>query len=368
MKNAKNPVHPVNLINRVEVIFLEKDVKCYPWVASFLARCHTAKVVEISDIREVIENQSGLPYPLDRDGFKRLLVGKQRGSFVKLCPCSPETVHCGYYFLNVGLGCPIACSYCFLQGFLNTSFPVLYVNFEDMEKELEALHEKASEQNQVIRIGTGEMTDSLIFEPLTGYGRHLATLFARWPYLLLELKTKTVFIETLLDIAIPNVVLAWSLNPEEIAQIEESCAPSCEERLEAAYTAVKAGYHVAFHFDPIIAYKDWEKSYHKLLATLFHKIPFSKVAWVSLGTFRIFPGLRDTIRSHHPHSKTLLSELVIGYDGKLRYFKKHRLEIYQKMRSWIQELGHPTVPVYLCMESRDMWEKFEFVAGYTPTS
>ena len=49
--------------------------------------------------------------------------------------------------------------------------------------------------------------------------------------------------------------------------------------------------------------------------------------------------------------------MVKGYDGKLRYFKKNRIEIYKKMNKWIKELGNNTVPVYLCMESAQVWKQ-----------
>lgn len=352
-----NPKDRIAQSHSFNTIYLEKEVREDPWVRDFLGKFSLAEKIEVESLSQVIAKDFGMPYPVDNRGFHTLLLGKQRGPFIRQCPCSQESIRCGYYFLSVGLGCPIDCSYCFLQGFLNTSFPVLYVNFSDMEKELKEWEVRLSQENKTIRIGTGEMTDSLVFDPLTGYGKRLIQCFSSLPHLTLELKTKSIFIDSLLDSATTNVVLAWSLNPEKIAQIEEPNAPSPKDRVLAAEKAVKAGYKVGFHFDPIFAYPGWQELYYELLCLLFEKIPAQQIAWISLGTFRIFPSLRDTIRERHPQSQALLSEMVSGYDGKLRYFRKQRKEIYCFMKDSLEKLGNKTVPVYLCMESQELWDE-----------
>ncbi len=337
-------------------IWVEQDVIAYPWVQDFLAKHHHIPHRIIPFIGHAIAAQHEFPYPSDPYGFSRLLLGKQQGHFIRPCPCSPNTVRCGYYFISVGLGCPIDCTYCFLQGFLNSPFPVLYVNFPDLILELDAWEKELAQENRYVRVGTGEMTDSLVFEPCCGYAKLLASQFHRWPHLILELKTKTTFVDNLIDCAVPNIVLGWSVNPDIVASVEEQHAPGLMERLMAAQKAVQAGYRVGFHFDPIVGIPEWEKHYYSTLQTLFHLIPANQVAWISLGIFRIFPSLRDTIRAQHPQTQLLSHESVIGYDGKLRYFRPQRVQIYKNMAKWIQELGSPEVPTYLCMESQEVWQ------------
>jgi spore photoproduct lyase len=262
------------------------------------------------------------------------------------------------------MGCPLECSYCFLPGFLDTSFPVLLVNFDDLEKEMDEFALKGV----AARIGTGEMTDSLVFEPLSGLARHLISLFAKWPHLTLELKTKTTLVDNILDAAIPNVVVAWSLNPPEIAAVEEPCAPLPRERLLAAQKCYEAGYRVGLHFDPILQYPEWESLYSRFIQEMFDLVPVSQIAWISLGTFRIFPQLRDLMRRHFPQSQALFSEILPGYDGKLRYFRADRIEIYRKMCGWLQKLsGGQPPPVYLCMESQEVWNSVDVPGTESPS-
>jgi spore photoproduct lyase len=336
----------------MEAVIVEKGVRHYPWVQQMLTRCQGMEIEEVEDVREVIRRHHGLPYPADKSSSQRLLLGRHRGTFLKHCPCSPCSRGCGYHFLHIGIGCPIECSYCFLPGFIDTSFPLLLVNFDDLEQELAAL----AQQKKPLRMGTGEMTDSLIFEPLTGFARYLTQMFAQWPHLTLELKTKSLFVDSLLDVASKNVVIAWSLNPAAVAAIEEPLAPLPEDRLRAAERCCAAGYRVGFHFDPIIACPDWQEHYHKFLQQMFARISPLQIAWISLGTFRILPQLRDYMRRRFPQTQTILGELVTAYDGKLRYFRPKRAEIYRQMIAWIRDLcGTHTPPLYLCMESQELW-------------
>ena len=58
----------------------------------------------------------------------------------------------------------------------------------------------------------------------------------------------------------------------------------------------------------------------------------------------------------HPDTHILDGEFVPGLDGKMRYFKPIRVNMYafmgEMLEKWHQDLG-----VYLCMESHEVWRK-----------
>ena len=66
--------------------------------------------------------------------------------------------------------------------------------------------------------------------------------------------------------------------------------------------------------------------------------------------------LLEVLRRRFPNSLLPLGELVPSADGKLRYFKPIRLELYRAMLEWIDRWGEGT-EVYTCMERPDVWEK-----------
>ena len=67
-----------------------------------------------------------------------LLLAVQKGPFWRACPGTKDYVCCGYQVLQVTLNCPMDCTYCVLQGYVNVPAITVFVNVEDMLEELEA--------------------------------------------------------------------------------------------------------------------------------------------------------------------------------------------------------------------------------------
>ena len=83
---------------------------------------------------------------------------------------------------------------------------------------------------------------------------------------------------------------------------------------------------------------------------------------MSMGSLRFPPALKEVVRERFPKSRLMYAELVPGADGKLRYFKPIRVEMYTKMLTWIRRYTAET-GLYLCMESQEIWQK---VFGHAP--
>lgn len=253
------------------------------------------------------------------------------------------------------------CSYCILQGYFTNPLMLVYINIDDLFDELDQLLSR--HPNHFYRIGTGELTDSLTLEPLTGYGRKLVEFFSNYQNAIIELKTKSVFIDDLLGLQHNRrTVVSWSLNSERISHSEESRAPSIDERLEAAKRCEAAGYRLGFHFDPMIYYEAWEADYRVVIDKLFRAVNPENIAWISLGALRYPPYLDSIIRQRHPKSTIVTGEFFPGVDGKLRYFKPIRIEMFRDMHRFIRNYSD-SVFVYLCMESDEVWQK---AFGWSP--
>ena len=54
-------------------------------------------------------------------------------------------------------------------------------------------------------------------------------------------------------------------------------------------------------------------------------------------------------------SELFTGELIGGYDGKYRYFKPLRSELFSYVRDEIYKKVSPDAPLYLCMEDNEMW-------------
>ncbi|MEE8398076.1 MAG: DNA photolyase, partial [Desulfobacterales bacterium] len=159
-----------------------------------------------------------------------LYLTRNKGAFVKKCPGTRDYTCCGYQILHIGTFCTMDCAYCILQTYFHP--PVLrhYVNYEEMFLALDDVFS----QETVSRIGTGEFTDSLIWEPWTNLSSLLVPAFGQQSRALLELKTKTTAIDALKDLHHNGkTILAWSLNTEAVIQHEERRTASLTARLRA---------------------------------------------------------------------------------------------------------------------------------------
>ena len=290
----------------------------------------------------------------DLSDLKRplLFIVNEDFDHIKPCPCTPKHVRCGYWILNLGFGCPYDCSYCYLQHYTNFPGIILPANIEDFFIAFDKINKTLTHP---IRIGTGEFTDSLAMDHITAYSKKLVPYF-KDKNVIFELKTKSNNIDNLLNMpAANNCVISWSLNTINISTNEELGAATIDERLIAAKECQKHGYRIAFHFDPVIHSKNWQDEYRAAIDKIYANVkpPF---AWISLGTLRSNRELKTACEKRFPESDIFYGELLLGDDKKLRYPQFLREEIYLKMIEMIRAYDQ-TTPIYLCMETREMWEK-----------
>jgi spore photoproduct lyase len=350
----------MGLDQRIKRVILESGAERYEMARRILGRLRGLPV-EVIDDRGQIKPPSKDPAAWLDEAKSTLLLAVQRGPFWRPCPGTKDYTCCGYQVLQVTVNCPMDCTYCILQGYVNLPAITVFVNTEDLLGEIAARF--GENPDRVWRLGTGEFGDSLALDGLTGLNEILVPWFAGKRQALLEIKSKWRLPEKLLALG-PNrqVVFAWSLNPPEIIQDSEKFSRSLQERLADAVQAVAAGFRVAFHFDPIIYFHGWEEAYRRTVARLGEAIPASAIAWVSLGGLRLLPPLRHIIHHRFPRSRLADQEMIVAPDGKLRYFKTLRVEIYARMREWLSQ-AVPGALVYLCMESPRVWQE---VFGFSP--
>jgi len=317
---------------------------------------------------------------------------EQRGDLGR-CPGTHGHLCCNYITLNVYLGCTLGCTYCIMQSYLRNR--TLEVHLPSTGT-VSAIRRVAEEHpDRTVRIGTGEVGDSLLYDPLFGISGDLVEALADIGNLRFEVKTKTDFVDHLPGDPTPggnrdatagrdgaggpsdtgplpkggrgntaplpkgaprNTVVSFSLNPPEVVATEEGVAASLDERLAAAERAIARGYRVAFHFDPMIHIPDWEGAYRSVVDRL---AVFRGVTpeWISLGTLRYPPSLKPMIEER----AYALDEFVRSGDGKMRYLQPIRAEMYRTVKAQLRVVL-PETPVYLCMESPVIWRDMQRAA------
>jgi spore photoproduct lyase len=285
-----------------------------------------------------------------------LALVHQKFDFIKNCPCTQGVINCGYSVMNLGMGCPYECVYCFLQSYQNIGAMVLPSNIDDFlsPEKIEPFRNKAGIFGRA-RLGSGEFCDSLAFDGITKYSHKIIKFFRQYPDMFFEFKTKSINISNLLESGgCENIVASWSVNACTMQEENEYKTASIVERLKAAEAVAAAGFSTAFHFDPLIFHDEWRKNYGLTVDMIFDMVDIKSIKWISLGTLRMPAVLKPVIENRFPNSTLLNAELILGDDYKLRYAKDIRIEMYKYMRQKIKAKSS-CVKVYLCMESDDVW-------------
>ena len=327
--------------------------------------------------RRILEKTKDIPHHIVQDermeeegenltpaaGKHILYITNQKGEVVKSCPGTQRSyLCCGYTIINQMIQCPMDCTYCVLQGYLDHPFVILHTDILRIFEEIDELFK--AQPGRFFRFGTGELSDSLALDDLTELSVEYADFFSTKRNGIIEFKTKTENVDTLLTSSTKNVVVSWSINPQKIADTEEfRCAP-LEDRLRAAQRCQDKGFLLGFHFDPILWVPGWEVLYDDLIKHLFSIVDGARIAWISLGSLRYPPHLKGIARRRFPKSAIFCEEMIRGMDGKMRYPKPMRVEMYRKIFSCIKEAA-PDVFVYFCMESPEVWDR---VMGGHPAS
>ena len=342
----------------IKKLYIDTEVADYPLTRQIQNRLNVP--TEIVDSPEsVFRFIAGLSDPASA-GKQQLFITKNRGAFIRPCPGTRCYTCCRYMILHIGTFCSMDCAYCILQSYFHPPMLQYYVNQDEMMAALD----QAFAQKQFRRIGTGEFTDSLIWESMDPIAEKLIKKFAGQSQAVLELKTKTTRIDHLLDLPHNRkTIMAWSLNTETIIKSQERRTAGLEARLKAAERCQKANFPLAFHFDPLVIYPGCEKEYVDVLERLFNRIDPNQIVWMSVGSFRFMPDLKPIIARRFPESKIIYGEFIKGLDGKMRYFKPLRHTLYKKFIDYVKDRA-PNLCAYFCMEDEETWEQ---TIGFRPS-
>lgn len=298
-------------------------------------------------------------------GKRTLMLSRFLGEWLEHCPAGTSShVCCNLMTVSPGEGCPLDCTYCYLQSYLKRN-PTnkIFTNVSDM---LSAVEERISKDPQrLFRVGTGEVVDSLVWDDLTDLSQEMVPFFGRQQNALLEFRTKTNIVDNLIemrDVHNGNTVVSWSVNAKSICDKDELNTAPLEARFEAAARCVDAGYRVGFHFDPIVYFEGCEDEYRDTVRALFKAVDKESIAWVSLGTLRYKREMHDTMRQRFPDSTIPYGEQRFSPDKKLRYPQPLRMHLQRVVWDELKRFS-PSIPLYMCMENSAAWRS---ISGMMP--
>ena len=136
----------------------------------------------------------------------------------------------------------------------------------------------------------------------------------------------------------PNVVIASSLSPENVAVAVEKGAPILAKRVEALAKLQKHGWRIGLRFDPLVWHAEYQESYTQMIKLVFSQLDSDKIDSVTLGGFRLPKGFYKIMHKLYPEH-WLFSSGLSEAQGMIVY----RSEIEKEMFEFVQGQCEPYI-------------------------
>lgn len=322
----------------VETLYIEKAVVDLPRTQSIVARYPNANQILIDRYGEVF-NSHNQNFRIQKNNPSLILAAKQNKKVIS----TPEQYETGgganYYFSHM-LNCVYDCRYCFLQGMFRSANYLVFVNYEEFLADIKSIAAEHKNDKKPVWFFSGYDCDSLAYEPVTSFAEYFVSAFQDVPNSVLELRTKSTQVRSLLkQEATDNVVVASSLSPALVAKELEVGAPPLHKRLDALAKLQKAGWRIGLRFDPVIWHEDYMQSYQNMIESVFKYLDADKIDSLTLGGFRLPKDHYKSMFRLYPEH-WLFSAGLTEEEGMVSY----RREIEEQVLTTVKNLSQKWMP------------------------
>lgn len=300
----------------IEQIYIEKAVLEHPRARAIIQHFPDASVTVCARYGEIF-NRRAQNFRLQKIKPALILAEKFANHVLPSPPEYAIGAEQNYYFSHM-LNCIYDCRYCFLQGMYQSAHYVVFVNYEDF---IDAITDKISSAGKAsVHFFSGYDCDSLALDPVTGFVNEFLPVFRAYPGALLELRTKSTQIRSLLaQEPMPNCIIAYSFTPAEIASAIEHKTPPVSKRLQALQRLQAHGWQIGLRIDPLIYQEGVKEQYERLFEQVFRHVDTALLHSVSLGSFRLPKSYYQTLSRLYPEEVLFASPLEETDDGMVTY-------------------------------------------------
>jgi spore photoproduct lyase len=259
-------------------IYVEKRVLPHPFTKQILSKFPKSQIIEIEHYKDKFNSYSQ-NFRAQKNSQK-LILAKKESPFLYEISDLIQRQDTNFLYTTPILNCVYDCHYCFLQGMYPSANIVLFVNLEDFFKEVD----KYLKENSHLFLSISYDTDLLAVENVFGIAKKWIE-FAKDKPLKIEIRTKAINVDKLpLN---KNIILSFSLSPQEIIDKYELHTPSLKARIKAIQKVINMGIKPAITIDPIIKIPNYKTIYKNFIKEVFDNIDYKNIDSVVIGTFRM---------------------------------------------------------------------------------
>jgi len=197
------------------------------------------------------------------------------------------------FFFKPSLNCFFNCKYCYLQWTFRNRFPVFFLNYEDMQKEIinQIQKKRQSWFYGQITFYASNYTDLLATENISHFHQNFLPFCESLPSnVLLETRTKSANITTLLDYVknlnwkspTQKMEIAFSISPRSIAEKYELWTATLDEKIQSINQLLEKKFRVWMRFLPLLPVENFQQIYSEFLDEVINKVNIDKIASIAI--------------------------------------------------------------------------------------
>ena len=281
-------------------IYIEDGAEKYPLAKDIIKRFPKAEKIYIPDYKTVF-NRSGQDFIQQKKSMNLILAVKKPPFLYESTDIIQDAGFENFVYTTPLLNCLYNCQYCFLQGMYPSANLVAFANEDDFFKAARNAVVQRKNKNQPLVLSISYNTDLLASENIIPFCRHWIEFASTQSDILIEIRTKSALFNVLKNVKPhKNVLLGWTLSPQEVIEKYEWDTPPLDRRLNAVRQALEKGWKVRLCFDPVMIIPQWQKVYGRFLDELFEAIPVDQIYDAVVGVFRMNKDFFQRARKREP--------------------------------------------------------------------
>ncbi len=310
-------------------IYIEEKALHHQVTEQILQKFPRAQQTIISHYKDVF-CRSRQQFGLQKKSPKLILAKRENACIYEGARPCQSFGYTHFYYTSSVMNCLYDCEYCYLQGMYPSANLVVFVNLEETFRQVEELLQK-----HPLYLCISYDTDLLGLESMLGYVRQWITFAKTHENLTIEIRTKSANYSKIADLTpSDNVILAWTLSPQEIAMRYEHGTATTAARLKGAALAAANGWNVRLCFDPVLWQKNWQISYEQLVTETFETVSPNDILDCSIGQFRAAKDALKRMRKNRPNSALLQYPYQLQ-DGVYQYEQARAVEMTEQIKRWV---------------------------------
>ncbi len=324
------------------LIYIEEKIAHHPATQRITESLRPAQIVYIQHYKEVL-NQTNSHWLFNKEYQKIILAKRENEFYYKGSYLTPTFGFKHFYYNTLAINCLFHCEYCYLQGMYNTPHLVLFLNNQDFIQSTQQLIHQSKEK---IYLALSYDTDLVALERYYPYCKEWMWFANNEPRLTIEIRTKSHQIDDIISLTpADNIILSFTLSPEEIQKKYEPFTTKLEQRINALKKAIDKGFRVMICVDPLIYSAEFQTIYSKFLNDVFREIAPKRLYAASIGVFRMNKNFFKRIKKNGNPSDIYYYNYVTE-NKMVSYPKNIRREMIMFVQNILSQKGVKNIHIY----------------------